>query len=89
MMASDRDDLIYYRGSQRIEINGEEYFPENYESRHLMSGINIAPQTRFYDMGSIPTGNGVVKVTYTDRDSDLAPWENYRVSIYILAELDE
>ena len=33
LLTSDKDDLMYYRGSQRIEINKEEYFPDNYESK--------------------------------------------------------
>ncbi len=89
MMSADRDDLIFYRGCQRIEINGVEYFPENYESKHLMCGQNVSPHNRFYDMGAIPTGNGVIKVTYQDADSDLGPWEPYRISLYILGELED
>ena len=28
MMSSDRPNLLFYRGSQRIELSGEELFPE-------------------------------------------------------------
>lgn len=89
LVTSSRDDLIYHRGTQRIEINGEEFFPENYESKLLMSGLNIAPHTRFYDMENIPSGNGILKVTYNDADSDVANFQPYRVSIYLLAELEK
>ena len=89
LISSSRDDLVFFRGSQRIEINGEEHFPENYESKLLMSGINISPRQRYYEMGSISTGNGVVKVAYKDSASNLTSFEPYRVSLYLLAELEE
>lgn len=89
LISGNRDDLIYFRGTQRIEINGEEYFPENYQSRLLMAGLNMAPHNRFYDLGSVPSGNGVIKVTFQDEDSRLTSFEPYRVSLYILAELDD
>ena len=27
LFTSDRDDLLYYRGSNKVEINGQEIFP--------------------------------------------------------------
>jgi hypothetical protein len=37
LFASDRDDLMYYRGSGKVEINSEEIFPEGYETKLLMT----------------------------------------------------
>ena len=37
LFASDRDDLMYYRGSNKIEINSDEIFPEGYETKLLMT----------------------------------------------------
>jgi hypothetical protein len=87
LFTSDKDDLLYYRGSQKVEINKQEIFPENYESKLLMTGINVAPNQRYYDVGNVAVGNGIVKVDYKDSDDSRTVFENYRVSIYLLCEI--
>ena len=82
LITSDRDDLLYYRGSQRIEISKEEFFPENYESKLLMSGISVAPRERYYDLGNVNPGNRSIRVDYKDLNHVLAPFTAYRVSYY-------
>jgi archaellum component FlaF (FlaF/FlaG flagellin family) len=86
LLTSDKDDLLYYRGSQKIEINKEEIFPEGFESKLLMCGINVAPNERYYTIGNLPTGNGKIKVDYKDVSSDSSTTEfaPYRVSIYLI-----
>ena len=83
LLTSDKDDLLYYRGSQKIEINGEEYFPDNYESKLLMSGINVSPKQRYYDLGGVNPGNGTIKLSYQDTDDARTPFVPYRVSLYV------
>lgn len=83
LLTSDKDDQMYYRGSQRIEINKAEVVPDNYESKLLMSGINLSPNLRWYEIGDLPTGNGQVKIQYTDRDDNRTAFESYRVSLYL------
>lgn len=83
LITSDKEDLIYYRGSQRIEINKGEIVPENYESKLLMSGINLSPNHRYYEIGDMPAGNGHVRITFTDREDNRIPFELYRVSLYL------
>jgi hypothetical protein len=82
LITSDRDDLLYYRGSQRIEISKEEFFPESYESKLLMSGISVAPRERYYDLGNVTPGNRSIRVDYKDLNHVLAPFVAYRVSLY-------
>ncbi len=89
LFTSDRDDLLYYRGSQRVEINKEEIFPQEYESKLLMSGINVSPNDRYYDLGGIAPGNGHVKVDYIDTNYDAAPFTSYRVTLYLDCETAE
>ncbi|HBF89367.1 MAG TPA: hypothetical protein DDX39_12065 [Bacteroidales bacterium] len=89
LLTSDMDDLLYYRGSQRIEINKSELFPENYESKLLMSGINVAPKTRYYDLGGVNPGNGQVRIEYKDNESPKAGFRPYRVSLYLECEMDD
>ena len=56
VITSDKDDMIYYRGSQKIEINKEEIFPENYETKLLQVGINVPPNNRYYSIGKKSAG---------------------------------
>jgi len=83
LVTSDKDDMLYYRGSQRIEINKAEVLPDNYESKLLMTGINLSPNHRYYEVGDLPAGNGHVKIIYTDREDTRATFEPYRVSLYL------
>lgn len=87
LFSSDKDDLMYYRGSQKVEINKQEIYPENYETKLLMTGINVAPNQRYCEEGDIQVGNGNVKVDYADRSDGRTTFEPYRVSIYLKCEL--
>jgi len=89
LVTSDKDDLLYYRGSQKIEINKEEYFPDNYESKLLMSGINVPPKSRYYDLGSVNPGNGTIKLVYQDADDARTIFAPYRVSLYVDCERED
>lgn len=89
LVTSDRDDLLYFRGTQKIEINKEEFFPENYESKLLMSGVNVPPKQRYYDLGNINPGNGSVKIEYTDLEDIRTAFMPYRVSLYLDCEMEE
>lgn len=88
-ITSDRDDLIFYRGSQKIELNGGEIFPDGYESKLLIAGISLDPNDRYYSLleseGEI--GNGIISIAYQDTDHPLAPFAAYRVSLYVEAEV--
>ena len=89
LVTSDKDDLLYFRGTQRIEINKEEYFPDNYESKLLMSGVNVAPKQRYYDLGGVCPGNGIVKIDFTDADDGRSKFDTYRVSLYLDCEQED
>ena len=86
LFSSDRDDLMYYRGSGKIEINSEEIFPEGYETKLLMSGLNVSPNDRYYNLGGVPPGNFKVKVEYRDSPDTRLLFTPYRVSIYLDVE---
>jgi hypothetical protein len=87
LFASDRDDLMYYRGSAKVEMNSDEIFPEGYETKLLMSGLNVSPNDRFYNLGGIPPGNFKVKVDYKDTADARLAFATYRVSIYLDVEI--
>lgn len=85
-VTSDRDDLLFYRGSHRIALNGEEIFPEGYESKLLMSGIGVKPNDRYFRLEREP-GNSMVQFHYTDSNHPSTIFTAYRVSLYIEGEI--
>ena len=87
IITADKDDQLYYRGSQKIEVNRFELFPEGYESKLLMSGINCSPNDRYYETGDVPIGNAQVKMEYKDTSDSRTQFVAYRVSIYLDCEL--
>lgn len=89
LFSSDRDDLMYYRGSGKIEINSDEIFPEGYETKLLMSGLNVSPNERYYNLGGVPPGNFKVKVEYKDTADARLQFVPYRVSIYLDVEIKD
>lgn len=78
---------LFFRGSQRIEISGDELFPEGYESKLLMSGISVAPNERFFEVGDVVAGNGEVKILYRDESNDNAGFAPYKVTLTLKCEL--
>ena len=89
LFSSDRDDLMYYRGSGKVEINSDEIFPEGYESKLLMSGLNVSPNERYYNLGGVAPGNFKVKVEYKDTPDTRLQFVPYRVSIYLEVEIKD
>lgn len=88
LLASDKNALLYYRGSQKIEINEQEYFPTNYESKLLMSRVKITPGIRYHNLGIIDSGNRSVKISYQDREDSRAAFVQYRLLIYLDCEME-
>ena len=86
-VTSDREDLLFYRGSQKVEINGKERFEENYESKNLQSSINVDVNNRYKDMKDADPGNGIVVITYIDNNHPLYAFSPYRVSLYVQYEV--
>ena len=88
LLSSDRPKLLFYRGSQRIEISGDEIFPEDYESKILMSGISVPPDNKFRRLGNgVVAGNGEVKIQYKDTPNSSASFVSYRVIITLQCEM--
>lgn len=88
LLTSDRRDLLYNRGSQRIEINKDELFPEDYLSELLMSGINVPVNNRYYDM-NVETGNKIVKLDFKDSDAFGTVFAPYTVHLFLKCEKDD
>ena len=82
-ISSDKDDLLYFRGSQKVEVNKEELFPAGYESKLLMAGVNVSPNGKYYQLDHVNPGNGIVKMVYEDADDGRTSFSPYRVSLYL------
>jgi hypothetical protein len=81
-VTSDRDDLLFYRGSNRIYLNEKELFPDGFESKLLMAGLNVAPDHRMITLGELPTGNGMLDVNFKDTSDSTSVFAPYRVTFY-------
>lgn len=81
-ITSDQEEQMFYRGSQKIQINDKELFPENFETKLLMCGLNVPPDQRMITVGEIETGNGKLEIWYKDSPSAHQEFEPYRVTIY-------
>lgn len=87
-LSSDQPKLLFYRGSQRIEISGDELFPEDYESKLLMSGLSVAPDEKYKTLGNgVVVGNGEVKIQYKDTPNPNAPFAPYKVIVTFRCEM--
>lgn len=82
-LTTNLDSQMYYRGSFKFEIGGIEYIPEKFESKLIMTGINVPPNARTYQFGNIPVGNYKVKITYKDTNHPNTVFSTYRVSLYV------
>lgn len=86
-IVADKDDLMFYRGSQKISISDEEFFPEGYQSKLIMCGLNVAPDDRMVRFGEVDPGNRKVEITYTDTESSYARFEPYTVTLWVYSHI--
>ena len=87
-ITSDREELLYYRGSQKIQLNDIELFPEGFESKLLLSGLNVPPDQRMFTLGNIATGNGKIDILYKDTDLTGIVFVPYRITIYTFCSVE-
>lgn len=89
-ITASADDQLYYRGSQRITINDVEVYPEDYESKMLMQGLNVPVNERMISLGEeLAPGNRIVEIDYKDTDSLVTVFAAYRVRLYVYSRLDK
>src|SRR5262245_8804453 len=80
LLSSDQPNHLFYRGSQRIEISGDEIFPEDFESKILMSGISVPPDQKYRTLGNgVVAGNGEIKIQYKDNANATVSFCPYKV----------
>ena len=54
-----------------------------------MSGLNVSPNERYYNLGGVTPGNFKLKVEYKDTPDSRLAFVAYRVSIYLDVEVKE
>jgi len=91
-ISADQPQLLFYRGTQRIELSGDELYPDGTESKVFMSGINTPPDDKWRSIeegAGLPTGNEELKVIYVDADNPKAVFAPYNVYITLKCEIDD
>lgn len=86
-VTSDQEEQLYYRGSQKIRLNDQELFPEDFESKLLMSGLSVSPNHRMVKIGDVKTGNRRVEVWFKDQNYSSLKFRPYRVSFYLFSKV--
>lgn len=88
VITSDREDLLFHRGTQKIVINGKELFSDDYESKLLMMSLNVPADSRYKSLKNVEPGNGLINFSYVDSRHPKAEFEPYRVSLYVECEVE-
>lgn len=86
LLTSNNEEALYYRGSQKIQLNDQELFPEDFESKLLMSGLGVSPNARMLETSDVEVGNGKLEVWFKDQDHTNARFAPYKVSIYVFSK---
>lgn len=85
-VTSDNEESLFYRGSQKIQVNDSELFPEDFESKLLMAGLNVSPNMRVVRVGRVETGNNKIEIWFKDSDHPQVRFSPYRVSFYFFSK---
>lgn len=88
---SNNDSMPYYRGSQRIAFNEKEIYPEGYESKLLMQGLNVPVNERiiFFAGEDLEPGNRRAEIDYRDEDHPAILFAPYRIRLYVYSRIEE
>lgn len=85
---SNREDLAYYRGSFKLEINKDEIVPEGYSTKKIMCWPSVSADERLKSIGKRTTGNGLITFEYKDSNDGLTAFVPYTVSLSVEGERD-
>ncbi|MFL5763566.1 MAG: hypothetical protein ACJ77K_06445 [Bacteroidia bacterium] len=83
---SNREDLAYYRGSFRLEINKDEVIPEGYSTKKVMCWPTVSADERLKSIGRKETGNGLIAFEYTDTTDGVTEFSPYTISLSVEGE---
>jgi hypothetical protein len=86
-VTSNNEEQLYYRGSQKMQLNDQELFPEDFESKLLMSGLAVSPNNRMVKVGDVKTGNNKIEIWFKDENYPNLKFTPYRVSYYFFSKV--
>ncbi len=86
---SNREDLTYYRGSFRLEINKDEIAPEGYSVKKVMCWPSVSADARLKSIGRRETGNGLITFEYSDANDGLTVFQPYKVTLSVEGERED
>lgn len=89
-ISTNIDGMPYFRGSQRIAISEKEIYPEGYESKMLMQGLNVPVKERIIPLGEeLEPGNRKIEIDYKDEDHPAIAFSAYRIRLYVYSRIDD
>jgi hypothetical protein len=86
---SNREDLAYYRGTFKLEINKNEIAPEGYSAKKVMCWPSVNPDSRQKTIGNVEPGNGLINFEFTDTNDGLTTFSAYTVTLSVEGEREE
>ena len=70
-----------------MQVNDQELFPEDFESKLLMTGLGVSPNERMVKVGLVESGNGLVEIWFKDEDHPAVKFVPYRVTFYFFSKV--
>lgn len=83
---SNREDLLYYRGTFGLDINKEEVIAEGYSAKKVVCWPSVPADLRLKCIGSMETGSGVIKFYYKDSNDGVTTFSPYTVTLSLEGE---
>lgn len=85
-LQSNREELMYYRGTFKLEINKDEIFSDETSAKKIYALPSVDANHRPYRIGNVATGNGLIAFDYTDNEDGRTVFAPYTVSLMIDGE---
>lgn len=82
-------DMLYLRGSQKIEISKVEILPENYLTQWIMTGLSTPMNDRIKKLKDVIPGNRTVRVDYKDNENGVTAFKPYSYYLSLECEIDD
>jgi hypothetical protein len=86
---SNREDLLYYRGSFGLEINKDEIVAEGYSVKKVVCWPSVPADSRLKSIGKLEVGSGLINFQYSDTADGLTTFQPYTVTLSVEGERHE
>ncbi len=84
-LSSDREDLLFYRGTLYLKFNGAEWVEAGTQAKNFMNSSNVDYWLRMWPFGdgTADPGDQEMAVDYTDNDHPNTVFEPYSVHVFV------